>query len=319
MLIINLIAILRIESRNYKFVMFRSKLCVFIFFIVNVFIYAQQDTFPSNAVVNPLVVQFHVIAKDLNVVFEHDDEMISAFQNNNLSAGLYLKKGMYELFFALPTIVFRNRVVGEAKTFGSLVGLNVYPGKLHFNYNFKYLQGYESIDQVRVDRLQTVANFNSFFFNRLNTHYVFNNEAFSLRAALRYIDRQKESAGSWIIAAPVSFHFGKVDEIFNTTNFDFSRLSIGAMGGYGYNYVVKDWMLSAILKGGVDVRKSTVIGDSRIALFPSVNIVSSVNYDRNDYFIGVSFYYYPEFETSYDYNMQLQNWNIRFYLGYRFL
>jgi len=284
---------------------------------VNVAIVAQPDTSYIEVLPNDRTVQLHSTLKDVSLIARINDNEHTLFRNYNWSTGFYFKWRLAELYVAIPINALDNRVIGSPKVFGTGFGLNFYRNAFHFNYNFKYIQGFENFAQVWEDKLQTLTNHNYFIFNRLNTHYI-HNPSFSLRAALRFSDRQVRSAGSLIIAAPISYHLGTVrDEGFEQFG-GFSRGAVGLMAGYGYTYVLQKWSTTFIMKIGADARYSKISSTPDWELIPTVNIIGSTVYHWKSNFLGLIYNDYPEFFGRSGVSFKLVNWKLRIYAGKRF-
>lgn len=292
------------------------KLTCFFFLALNFSIYGQIDTNYVELISRDRTVQYHATSQDFSVKVSGFSEDAAEFRINNLSTGFYFKFGLAELFVSLPLLNINNQTFGATKSFGTGFSLNYYGRKLHFNYDFKYAQGYESFSQVLSDGLQTLSKNNYFFFNRLNTHYVLNPDRFSLSAALRFNNRQKKSAGSWILGTPISYHFatlGSQEDIY------LERYALGVMGGYAYSYVNGSWSTSVIAKAGADFRYSSFGTFSDLALRPSANFILSSVYNVGRYFVGVTYNFYPEYDYGQEFSMQVTNWKLRLYVGRRFI
>jgi hypothetical protein len=91
------------------------------------------------------------------------------------------------------------------------------------------------------------------------------------------------------------------------------------MGGYGYSLVKSNWTYTAIGKVGADIRYSTYGAFDELAVRPAVNLMLSSVYDIGDYFIGMTYNFYPEYDYSKEFNVEITNWKLRLYVGKRFL
>ncbi|GLR17127.1 hypothetical protein GCM10007940_17420 [Portibacter lacus] len=287
---------------------------------------AQVDTQYIEIIPRNKTIQFHTTLKDLSVKINHANVTETLFRNHNWSTGLYFKRNLLELFFALPLIGIDNYTIDEKQTFGTGFGLNFYPSKIHVNYNFKLVMGYESLDNVLDKGLDLRYLNNYFVFNRVNVHYVLNSERWSLKSALRFNDKQLTSAGSFILYAPASYHNMRVntlnliaEERFELHNYQ--RFSIGGGVGYGYTQVIDQLNISLIAKTGLDIRYSKWGNEklgSDLSLLPNFNVISSVVYDTGQYFIGINYNFYPEYDYGNGYNVVVENWKMRLYAGRRF-
>ena len=102
---------------------------------------------------------------------------------------------------------------------------------------------------------------------------------------------------------------------------NYQRFSIGGGVGYGYTQVIDQLNISLIAKTGLDIRYSKW-GDEKLgsdlSLLPNFNVISSVVYDTGQYFIGVNYNFYPEYDYGNGYNVVVENWKMRLYAGKRF-
>ncbi|WP_235296357.1 DUF4421 family protein [Portibacter marinus] len=279
--------------------------------------YAQSEIYYIEKTSNNKTFQLHSTLKDLSVITRTNDQESLVFRNHNWSTGFYIKWNLAELFVAIPLKAIDNKVAGSPKAFGTGFGLNFYPRNWHFNYNFKYIQGFESINQVWTDKLQTLDSHNFFLFNRLNSHYI-DNPNFSLKAALRFNEKQLLSAGSLLLAFPMSYHYANVSSASMTDFASFSRTSVGAMAGYGYSYVYQGWSVSLILKGGLDFRYVSFESNTNWELVPSINVIASTVYHWDRNFMGIIYNDYPEYYGSGEVSFKVVNWKARIYIGKRF-
>lgn len=291
-------------------------------------IYAQVDTSFIDKLPNKRTIQFHTTLRNFDVSVRQNGEQLRIFQNNNLTSGLYLKRGIFEVFFSLPLNTFNDSSINSESVIATGFAVNFYPQKYHVQYDLRYVQGYEDLDGISEQVSQILDSNNRFIFNRLNLQYIQNSNVFSLKSALRFTDIQRKSAGSFIIALPIAYHLAYVDNFELSPDepildSDFQRFSFGASIGYGYTLVVDRWAISSIFNGGFDLRNTRFRSvararSSRTYLVPNVNYVASSVYNFDKYFIGIVYDYFPEFNLRNDLDVRIQNWKLRLYAGRRF-
>ncbi|MES2133934.1 MAG: DUF4421 family protein [Bacteroidota bacterium] len=140
----------------------------------------------------------------------------------------------------------------------------------------------------------------------INSNYIFNNKKYSLRGAFSFTDVQIKSAGSFMAGV---YHnhvvFSANDSTFIRfpfiNNFSpilseinmISQLSAGVSIGYGYTFVYKRLIFSALLSVGVGAQKTyyrTMDGRNESfipSLATSINAKNALRYDNQRFFIGI--------------------------------
>ena len=157
----------------------------------------------------------------------------------------------------------------------------------------------------------------------LNTFYIFNSRRFSYPAAFSQSYIQRQSSGSFLLAASGQGQHGTVK---GEQKMDFKMTNIGIGAGYGYNYVPSvGWLLhvSALPTFIVYSNTSMSYDDSRVPLhyhFPEVIITGRgavVRQVRNKFF-GLSMVFNFTNIGNKD-NLALHNikWRIRAFCGLR--
>lgn len=173
--------------------------------------------------------------------------------NNNLKlgAGFYLFDLSFEVSFAIPIAVRDESIYGKTKS--TDLHLNLLTKSVSLDLYFQKYSGYYKDDgsveipggevyPQRPDITTRNLGFSAF--------YVWNNEKFSIRSSYNYADRQKKSAGSFILYGTVnSFKVDGDSSILSLPNqrelgegSDFSHLLYTSMSiapGYSYNLVLK--------------------------------------------------------------------------------
>ena len=162
----------------------------------------------------------------------------------------------------------------------------------------------------------------------LNAFYVFNSRRFSYPAAFTQSYIQRQSAGSFLLAASGQGQHGTVSGNLNSLSSDmeFKMTNIGIGAGYGYNYVPsKRWLLhiSALPTFIVYSNTSMTFGDNRVPLhyhFPEAIITGrgSVSYQWKNKFLGMSMVFnftnIGDMESLAIHNIK---WRVRAFFGLR--
>ncbi len=294
------------------------RISILLILCVNIAVSAQTDTNFVQSYVKDNTFQFHTTFKDFAIIGSQNGSATTLFRNHNWSTGFYFKWGKAELFMGLPHTSFSDLTIGSSKSLGTGFNINVFLQKFHFHYDFKYVQGYESISALREDGLKTLSNNNFFFFNRFNSFFIENDQRYSLRAALRFNERQLTSAGSWIVGLPVSFYRSRITDIYDDKYARFVRLSLWPQGGYGYNYVSGRWSLSALLRSGLEIRYAPHRSRSSIIAIPHYNLTLASSYHWEEHFIGLRLEHSPEFDYNDGSALEIRSLKFRIYVGRRY-
>ena len=93
------------------------------------FVTGQIDTnFIKEIPVNKTL-QIHTTVKIFSIKLLANQQESLVFQNSNLSAGLYVKRNIFEFFFSIPIITFNNFSNSNQKAYGTGFGLHYFEGK----------------------------------------------------------------------------------------------------------------------------------------------------------------------------------------------
>ena len=101
---------------------------------------------------------------------------------------------------------------------------------------------------------------------KLNYYHLFSPDKFSLRAAYRLMERQKRSAGSWLLGGNITFlSIGAprpfIEPELRPTFEDYGDtrtmqvFGLGALGGYAHTFVYKDFFFTGLLGGGLELKR----------------------------------------------------------------
>lgn len=235
-----------------------------------------------------------------------------------------------------------NLSLNPAKLLGKYndyeLGIHSY-GK-RFGYDISYqdahnFKGWHEVDGARQDittsddmfRLRTLG---------MNAYYVFNSRRFSYPAAFANSYLQRQSAGSFLLAASAQWQNGEISNVngegsIDIPSADFKMTNIGIGAGYGYNYVPKsshrgDWLIhfSVLPTLLVYTNSSITIGETDTRLerhFPEGLITmrgAIVRQIGRNKFAGLSGVYdINSIGHSDKMNIRNQKWFARLYFGIR--
>jgi hypothetical protein len=184
--------------------------------------------------------------------------------NNSYGAGfgLYVFEVGAEITFAVPTAQDKNEIYGKSEAFDlqmNLLGKNWGADIFYSNYN-----GFYAADSDKPVAPNTPYPQRPDLSTRiygLNGIYVFNKNKFSLRSAYNFAERQKKSAGSFLLAGTISSYHLKADSslygkyyesLFGTDAdvSDFRSFTVSVAPGYTYTLVWKNLFLNGALSVG---------------------------------------------------------------------
>ena len=165
----------------------------------------------------------------------------------------------------------------------------------------------------------------------LAASHIFNSSRFSLRSAFKMVNRQKRSAGSWLISVPINYQAfltkGLKLPLRDQTFFElgtYQSVKIGFGGGYGYTKVWGFWSATAVATGGAEFRRlryqhaqTNAIRD-QLYISPRLRMLGSIVYNTPHVFGGLVGHYLPGFDAIDGLNTRMENWRIRLMIGYRF-
>jgi len=164
--------------------------------------------------------------------------------------------------------------------------------------------------------------------------YYFNKQRFSIKSTYNYFERQRRSAGSFLLSgnfntfsleADSSIYSASYESFFghdaNFAKVDYTTIAVAP--GYAYNFIVRSWFLGASLSLGpginwIDYQTGTGLSKSAVQLNVFTDLRLSFGYNGVRVFSGIT------------YNQQSRNINyeglrftssndvIKFAIGYRF-
>lgn len=192
------------------------------------------------------------------------DHTIIFYPNNDLKmgAGFYLFDLSFEISFSVPIPIRDEAIFGKSKA--TDLEINMLSKALGIDlYYQKYSGFYKNDEDVKVPPSEVYPQRPDLSSRNLgaSAFYVWNNKKFSIRSSYNYADRQKKSAGSFILYGTVnSFKVDGDSAILSTSNqrdlgkgSDFSHLrytTISIAPGYSYNLVLKRVFINGLFAFG---------------------------------------------------------------------
>lgn len=256
--------------------------------------------------------------------------------NNSYGAGfgLYLFEIGAEITFSVPVKQDKNEIYGKSDAMDlqlNMLGKNWGADIFYSNYNGFYISDPDKPVPANSPYPQrpdvSTRNYG------LNGIYVFNKNKFSLRSAYNFAERQKKSAGSFLLAGSITSYHLKSDSALYGKNYesifgqdanvtDLRSFTVGIAPGYTYTAVLKNFFLNAAISIGpayrdVDyVANGTKYSSSDVNSF--VDFRLGLGYNGKRFFSGLNFV-----SQSRDVKFQLAQLNstsstLRLLLGYRF-
>ena len=162
------------------------------------------ETYPNDFAIWPMLKY-----KDLSfTITDKDEKSAIAFNSNNdfkLGAGFYLFEISFEVSFPIPIAVRDESIFGKTKSTDLQINMLAKSIGLDLFYQ-KYSGFYKDDDRVQVPPGEAYPQRPDIVTRNLGLSaiYVWNNKKFSIRSSYNYADRQKKSAGSFILYGTLS-------------------------------------------------------------------------------------------------------------------
>lgn len=208
------------------------------------------ETYPNHFAVWPMLKY-----KDLSFTITDKNEKSAIGYNSNndfkLGAGFYLFEIAFEISFPIPVAVRDESIYGKTKSTDLQINMLAKSVGLDLYYQ-KYSGFYKDDEQVDVPAGEAYPLRPDIITRNLGLSgiYIWNNKKFSIRSSYNYADRQKKSAGSFllygtinafrvegdsaILSASNQHHFG------DNSDFSYMRYTTFSLApGYSYNLVLK--------------------------------------------------------------------------------
>ncbi len=306
-----------------------------------------QDTVESNIIdmSDKLDIHFYGKKKINNFSFSNSEtgDVLSYSPNTQLNIGFGFNYKWLGIGIALNFKFINNDDDIYGNTSRLDLQMNAYGKKFVTDFTLGFYSSFylqNSKDVLMNPKYQTEyyirPDISSISFGISNL-YVFNNKRFSYKAAFVSTAIQKKSAGSLYIG-PQLIMFGiSADSSFFPKNstFDefptitsFSRISIGALGGYAYNFIIaKQFYISASLGTAFSIgRQAYVVDDDSYLLryVPSFDILPRIafGFSNEKYYGGFSAVTkvsgFDALQETEKLGMVFNYSNFRFFFGKRF-
>lgn len=301
--------------------------CILLLLILSNVSLAQTDTLYVEEISNAKNVAIQTTVNNFRVSFYGSDSDKISFQNYHLGLGLRLKYQKIGIGFSVPVKSFV--VAGEGRPVFYNLNFTLYPSSFLVQGEFRYIKGFDDLRNIgngstfRSDDRMIVAG--------LAGTYLFNSKRFSLRSAFKLVNRQKRSAGSWLVSVPIAYHSFVGDslslKLANQQSFElgtYQSMKIGFGGGYAYTQVMRHWATTLLASGGLELRQlryahaTTTTTRNQFLISPSLRFLASLVYNKDHLFGGLLGHYLPGIDRIDGLNTRVENWRIRLMIGYRF-
>lgn len=228
-------------------------------------------------------------------------------ENFGIGAGIFYKGFGGYLGFSLPSTAQDLRSKGRTRRLD--IQINQYGKKLGIDAQFQYFKGFylansrEFVPKIVLNQPHILRPDLRSFTLGLSGYWIFNSKKYSIKAAFIQTEKQKKSAGSFLLGyatslyafnadsaiLPESFRLPGQDEDYQMGRFVSASLSLG----YAYCFVMgKDWYFNIALMGGGGLLHSKVSYESggNTRQFDPVlrwQVRSSVGYNGERRFFGI--------------------------------
>lgn len=138
---------------------------------------------------------------------------------------------------------------------------------------------------------------------KLNYYHLFSPDKFSLRAAYRLMERQKRSAGSWLLGGNATFLSMNAPQPFLDQEIrpafeDYGSIKgltifgLGILGGYAHTFVYKDFFFTALGGTGLELKRGNydVANGRKIEDFATLvlDLRAVLGYNHKNWFAGIN-------------------------------
>ncbi len=138
---------------------------------------------------------------------------------------------------------------------------------------------------------------------KLNYYHLFSPDKFSLRAAYRLMERQKRSAGTWLLGGNITFLSINSPKPFLDPNLrpafeeygnikKMSVFGLGVLGGYAHTFIYKDFFFTALGGTGLELKRGNydTTSERRTEDFVTfvVDLRAVLGYNHKNWFAGIN-------------------------------
>ncbi len=260
-----------------------------------------------------------------------------SYKPNNsygLGFGVYLFEIGAEITFSIPVEEQRNELFGKTKAIdiqANLLGKNWGADVFYQRYTGFYVSDANKTIASNLPYPQrpdmSTDNFG------VNGIYIFNKNKFSLRSAYNFAERQRKSAGSFLMTGTVNSFQMKADSAIygksyepvygsSTAVSEFDNFTIGISPGYTYTLVMKNLFMNGSFSAGPAFRNTDyVVRDVRYSstgVDAFVDFRGSIGYNSERFFTGVTFVSQSRTVKIDETRFASTSSTFRFLIGYRF-
>ncbi|MFK7922874.1 MAG: DUF4421 family protein [Bacteroidia bacterium] len=211
---------------------------------------AYVETFRDKLLLSPYL-RYRTIGQGFFAGGAGSKGLVSAddlgIENFGVGLGIRASLGRLGLGGTMPLATVYPQELQRTRSFG-LAGELMYQrivlgGGIRYRVGFNTRQGTENVFREDLRRLEI----------GLSTIYAFNHERYSFRGPLRLVERQKQSAGSVLLAMQLQNHIFRSDSVLRAGGSDplnfgtYTHFNVLPGIGYGGTLVNGDWYVSAVL------------------------------------------------------------------------
>jgi hypothetical protein len=277
-------------------------------------------------------------ALSFSIEDKKEEQPAVIFNPNNdfkMGAGFYLFEVSFEVSFSVPIAVRNEAIYGKSKATDLQINMLTKSVGLDLYYQ-KYTGFYKDDERVKILAGEPYPQRPDIFTRNagLSVFYVWNNKKFSIRSSYNYADRQKKSAGSFILYGTInSFSVEGDSAILSVSNqgelgegSDFSRLrytTFSVAPGYSYNLVLKRVFFNGTFALGpahhwIYYRAETGNGHYDILFNSSYTLRLAAGYSGNRFFTGTGIVLQSRVVKFQDLRFENSTSVFRLLVGYRF-
>ena len=212
------------------------------------------------------------------------------------------------------------------------VDIKLYPKNFFIKSNIQYTSLIRSVPNL-LSHLSEFQSDSKLVSINLWGAYIFNSDQLSMSSSYSFVDRQKKTAGSWLISSfleehrlyinPMDYSTIGISEELQFRSLSKTRLGIGF--GYTQSIVWNNFVWNGIISGGIEVARIrsefTIPKElkSYLDLAPNLRMNTSLVYHQKDHYLAIIGEYYPDIlANSKDIDLEKNHWWIRFSYGYKF-
>ncbi|UII32726.1 DUF4421 domain-containing protein [Fulvivirga ulvae] len=299
---------------------------------------AYIQEFPDRFYLKPILTVRNMSLRVDDKVGDQQSVKYEPINNTYLGLGLYMFNLGLELSLRLPSSDEDEQQYGETSAFdfqtniytkrwGADVAYQNYEGFYIKNPEDRFLEWRSDHPFIQREDLE-VMNF------QLNGFYMFNNDKFSYRSSYMQADKQKKSAGSFLLGTTFGVFRFRADSSLipvsgEAANSDKGHVeagkftTLGILPGYTYNFILKDFYLNLSFSAGpanIWTRSTTTEGtDSAVKIRPVVGARVAVGYNSEKFFCGFSMVSQSVSYGLDNIDVNGQTGNAKLFFGIRFL